>query len=153
MELATADMKDAYQHFRVHETELKHCLTRHWRQPLIMIWVMMSFGLKSAPLVWGRFAAAVARLLQGLYRPGEARLELYLDDPLWVLYGTRQQRNYTLAMSLWMLSAFGLSLSWAKGNRGALVEWIGVSIDVSHALLDHVVRLTVLDKFLAEVVA
>ncbi|CAK0805575.1 unnamed protein product [Prorocentrum cordatum] len=151
--LATADMKDAYQHFRVREAELKHCLTRHWRESLIMIWVMMSFGLKSAPLVWGRFAAAVARLLQGLYRPGEARLELYLDDPLWVLYGTPRQRDFLLAMSLWMLSAFGLTMSWSKGSRGALVEWIGVSIDVSYALVGHVVRPTVLGKFLADVVA
>ena len=31
MEFASGDMKDAYQHFRVHPDEVKHCLTKDWR--------------------------------------------------------------------------------------------------------------------------
>eukprot|EP00959_Pyramimonas_sp_CCMP1952_P077685 1624065-Pyramimonas_sp.AAC.1 len=151
--LASADMRDAYQHFRVHPAELRHCLTRDWRSAVVMVWVMMSFGLKSAPLLWGRLAAAMARLIQGMYIPGEARLQLYMDDPLWALTGSPYTQRFCLAMGIWTFIAFGVSLSWGKGQMGALVEWIGVSIDASTAMIDQTVRLTVLDKFLAELTA
>eukprot|EP00969_Alexandrium_andersonii_P058101 2559740-Alexandrium_andersonii.AAC.1 len=50
---------------------------------------MLSFGLAGAPLAGGRFAAALARCLQGVAFPSEARLQLYLDDPVWRLVGPR----------------------------------------------------------------
>ena len=88
VELFGADFADAYPHFRVHDEELAECLTWDPFVQMMLVWCMLCFGLRSAPLIWSRFAAALARLLAGMLQPDEGRLQLYLDDPflgtLWI---------------------------------------------------------------------
>ena len=63
LEVVSGDFSDAYFHLRVHPAELQHCVVQHIRPNRYIVWIRMCFGLKSAPLVWSRFAAAFGRLL------------------------------------------------------------------------------------------
>ena len=65
-EIVTADLSDDYQHFRVHPDELEACLTRDEDLNSVLLWIMLGFGFDSAPLFFGRFAAGIARILQGV---------------------------------------------------------------------------------------
>ena len=120
LEIATTDLADAYQPWRVRESELK-----------VAVWVMLAFGFKTAPLTFGRLAAAGARLTQSVYLGSEARLQLYLDDPLWVLRGSRAVRDRALVTGLWAMLALGLRVAWHKGSRGQRLDWIGVQIGLT----------------------
>ena len=149
VELFSADFSDAYPHLRVHPEEYPHCLSPN---PLgsdsVILWVMMAFGAKGAPLVWSRFAAAFGRLLQALLRPGEGRLQLYLDDPIWALRGSRRHRDYLISLSLAFLIALGVRISWSKSQRGAQVEWCGVLYLITSP---SVLALTLPEKFVKDV--
>jgi hypothetical protein len=138
VELATADISDAFPHLCVAEEELKHCLVV---EPLaegsqatggerLAVLPRLCFGAKSAPLIWSRLAALLGRVSQGCLGPGGARIVIYLDDPLFVLSGTRIQRDKDLACVLGLWIALGLKISWGKASRGTRVKWIGVQFDV-----------------------
>eukprot|EP00971_Amphidinium_carterae_P235861 4680922-Amphidinium_carterae.1 len=77
-------MADAYFHFRVAPEEWRHLFTKALSDDKVILkfWVSMAFGLRAAPLVFGRLAALLGRLLQGLFLPCEALLQIYMDDPL-----------------------------------------------------------------------
>eukprot|EP00971_Amphidinium_carterae_P142925 2831655-Amphidinium_carterae.1 len=62
------------------------------------------------------------------------RSELYLDDPLWMLWGSLDSRNTLLALMLLTLCSLGLNISWRKGGRGSKVVWIGVSLQPDVAM-------------------
>eukprot|EP00974_Lingulodinium_polyedra_P010716 1033279-Lingulodinium_polyedra.AAC.1 len=86
----------------------------------------MPFGIGSAPLVWGRVAAALGRLGQSLLAaPGQGRLQLYVDDPNVAVAGTRAQRERHAAVVLATWSAVGARLAWPKARLGKDLQWIG----------------------------
>ena len=64
----------------------------------MLLWAHMCFGLKAAPLLWRRLAAAVSRLIQAMCDTSEMMHQLYLDDPLLILAGTIRMRKYFIAM-------------------------------------------------------
>ena len=103
MEGAIADLRDAYPHFRVHERELEFCLTKD-NEGIFVLWFMLCFGLKTAPLIWGRFAALLGRLLQSMFSEKVLRLQIFLDDLAWALAGSRHQRTWNLAICLWTMT-------------------------------------------------
>ena len=150
LELASADLADAYQHWRVRETELKHCLTRHRNKGKVAVWVMLAFGFKTAPLIFGRLAAAGARLAQSVYLESEARLQLYLDDPLWGLRGCQAARDRLLAAGLWVMLAIGLRVAWHKGARGQRLDWIGVQIGLTSEHIETAVPPAMTKEILEE---
>ena len=82
------------------------------------MWMMIFFGLRAAPLIWCRFAAALCRLLQAVMPPGRARLQCYIGDFLLRLKGRRTERDYDLSLFVFLLTAFGVNLSWKKLRRG-----------------------------------
>jgi len=124
MEFAAADLADAYMHFNVRKEELAECVSFFGNA--VIVWLALCFGLTGAPLLWCRFAAALARLLVAAADPRLFRLELYLDDPLWTLWGTVAQRNRQLALAVWICLAVGTKFSWKKATRGTSLTWIGV---------------------------
>ncbi|CAK0899124.1 unnamed protein product [Prorocentrum cordatum] len=97
VEFLSADFSDAYMHLMVHPEERKHCYAKHYKEGKLLLWVFLCFGHKAAPLLRGRLAAACARVLQGLAPEGEFRSQPYLDDPLWLVMGTRATRERTIA--------------------------------------------------------
>lgn len=52
-------------------------------------------------------------------------LMCYVDDPLAVIKGTKEQRRYIAALIIYIWSALGLPLSLDRGQFGPEVVWIG----------------------------
>ena len=92
----------------------------------------VAFGRAGSPLIWESAAAFLGRSGQASFSPSEARLEVYVDDPLLVLLkGTQPQRTRNLAVFvLWWL-ALGPDLSWNKVQRCTEVNWIGDEISAA----------------------
>ena len=80
-------------------------------------------------MIWSRFAAAVARLIQSL-EAREGRLQLYLDDPFFALRGSAGHRSMLISMVFGFFAALGVQISWRKCARGARITWIGVQFEV-----------------------
>ena len=87
-------------------------------------------GTRGAPLTWGRFAALVGRLTQGMLGTRRARLSTYVDDPIAVLGGSNRLREIMIAMIVLVWSALGFTLSFKKGKRGRQVQWVSASYDM-----------------------
>ena len=73
LEWYSMDFSDAYFHFRVRAEEWRHLLSP-WTDTTVLLWVHMAFGLTAAPLLWSRWAGALARMLCGLF--GDAEMGL-----------------------------------------------------------------------------
>ena len=129
MELVGADLSDAYCHFGVAPEELCHCLAPSLQEDKVVVFKAMSFGYKGAPLIMGRLAAALTRQWQAMVQD-HARIQTYMDDPLMVVCGSKMERESMIAQLLYSARAFGVNLSYEKGERGASLTWIGVQIAI-----------------------
>ena len=125
--MASADLAGAYQHFRIHTNEQENALTPDEKCEDFLLWTMLGFGFDSGPLTFGRLAAALGSMLQGMSSDCEMRLQIYLDDPRWTLAGIPKRRRYLLAQQLMTLCALGCQISWQKGTRGTICSWIGAT--------------------------
>ena len=123
-EFVVIDISDAFMALGVHHRELEHTLA-----PALL------FGYKTAPLLWSRVAAMLARMLQSLVVGHEAQHQVYLDDSLWILQGGLRDRNLILSMILTTMCALNLKVSLAKGERSTSVKWIGVNFQLAEETL------------------
>eukprot|EP00435_Cladocopium_sp_Y103_P065541 s1151_g27.t1 len=147
MELALVDVSDAFTVLPVAKEELKHTLAPSTRPGEMLLFQALLFGYKVAPLLYSRFAALVARLLQAGIKLNRGGHEVYLDDSLWILQGTLAARTNTLAFVLNTMGALGIRVSLKKGSRANTATWIGVSLN----LVDKdTVVLGLPEKFLVE---
>ena len=89
---------------------------------------VLLFGVKSGPLVWGRTAALLMRITAAVLFHEPARLECYVDDPVLATAGLPATRTKVMWMTIVLWLAFGFTLSWKKGQRGPIAEWIGALI-------------------------
>jgi len=80
-------------------------------------------GSRGAPLTWARLAALMARLTQAMFPTDTMRLNVYVDDPIMALRGTRACREMNVAIILVLWSALGFSLSLRKAKRSSTVVW------------------------------
>jgi len=149
VELVSADLADAYCHLAVHENELGNCVAPSMNQGRYLVFTAMLFGFKGAPLIMGRFSAALARMLQSMVPPDEMQSQVYMDDPLWMLQGPRWRRRENLALILYMCGALGVNLQFRKGFRGTDAVWIGTRMEVKMA--EEVVILSIPPKMMNEV--
>ena len=109
-----------------------------------MVWRVLGFGGKPNPLVYSRAASFAMRTAQALIGVpnrrtqcpslARARGQLYVDDPIWGLAGTKEQnlRSVDMILMYWLL--LGIPLSWKKGSfNNALTPytWIGVEYSVT----------------------
>ena len=144
-ELVVIDISDAFMTLGVHGDELQHTLAPHVEDPdQFYLFCALLFGYKTAPLLWSRVAALLARLLQSLVSADEAQHQVYLDDALWVLQGTLASRNSLLAMLLTTMASIGFKVSLKKGERATQVLWIGVQF----SLHEDILLVTVPKKFI-----
>eukprot|EP00435_Cladocopium_sp_Y103_P055471 s826_g18.t1 len=149
IELASADLADAYCHLAVAESELANCAAPSVTPGKYLVFTAMLFGFRGAPLVMGRFASMLARLVQALIPPDEMQSQLYMDDPLWILQGPRWRRMENLSLILYMCGALGVRLQFRKGFRGSDAIWIGTKIELK--LAEEVVVLSIPLKMMNEV--
>ena len=148
IELVTADLSDAYCHLGVHRDEVPHCLAPGLRQGEMVVFISMLFGFRAAPLIMGRLAACLARLISSMVPPWEMQLQVYMDDPLFCFMGPSARRAQHLAMILYTMAALGINLAWHKGKRGTVATWIGVQFEIR--LAESVIYLTLPMKVIVE---
>ena len=103
-------------------------------------WRVLGFGGHANPLIYGRVATVAARSGQALLLESpdtscvaQARLQLYVDDPIVVVTGSKVQRREAVdVLLLWWL-ILGIPLSWTKGSYVSARTphtWIGVAFQV-----------------------
>ena len=123
-EMTGGDVEDAYPHLAVHPDELEACLS--WpasptQADILLLWTNLFFGLRSAPLVWCRFAAALMRILQLVYDPHRARDQVYIDDIMWMFNGCWRRRSAMITLFCFLCSIFCVRLSWIQTVRGTVL--------------------------------
>ena len=134
-EFVVIDISDAFMALGVHHKELQHTLAPAVEGDDFYLFPALLFGFKTAPLLWSRVAAMLARFLQSLVAGHEGQHQVYLDDSLWILQGTLPQRNQILAMILTTMCALNFKVSLAKGERSTSVKWIGINFQLSNDAL------------------
>ena len=145
MELVLIDISDAFMSLAVHPDEWPHCISPSTEPGEIVTFVALLFGFKTAPLLYSRLGAMVARFLQACIDPTKALHQVYLDDSLWALQGMLWERNQTLAFLLYTMAALGLKVAFKKGERACSLQWIGVKFSVVN---NTKVVLTLPEKFM-----
>ena len=89
------------------------------------------FGSASAPTVWGRFAAFAGRSTSAIVNTLGIRMQMYVDDPVFLATGTLPQAAKGLTVALLWLNILGLPLAWNKSDGGKSITWIGARLSVS----------------------
>ena len=88
------------------------------------------FGGGGAGYVWCRGGAFLGRSGQSMFAQVEARIEVYVDDPLTTWRGTLSRiRDMKTRLLLWWIIV-GPEISWSKVQHGTTVKWIGVTIQI-----------------------
>jgi len=129
IEFAVIDIKDAFHLIWLAWEEQKYQAT--FAFGVWYIYLVLIFGSRSAPTIWGRYAAWLGRFLTAVSNRQRVRTHIYVDDPLFILKGTRKQRDHDLAIVLLAAMTAGYPLAWKKGARGTGVTWIGASISTT----------------------
>ena len=129
MELVGADLQDAYMHFGVHPAEHSHCITPSLGEEMLIFKAML-FGFRGAPLIMGRMTAMLMRMWQSMLGKDRGVLQCYMDDPLLAVQGSLEERNSAVAMLLHTAWALGINMSYAKGERGSRLFWIGITVEI-----------------------
>ena len=78
-------------------------------------------------MTWGRTAALIGRLTQGLLGTRLARVNIYVDDPILVIGGSKAQRDRMMAITILAWLGLGFNLSIQKGKRGSTVQWVSAT--------------------------
>lgn len=133
LEVLSADFSDAYIYWAIREEDLRHCYAAHPDNDKAILWVALCFGLKAAPLLWGRLAAAVARMIQSLFHEDTVRSQVYLDDPMWHAVGPAWWRRRAFALITLTIRTLGLKIAWKKYERGQQLTWVGVDFNFAWA--------------------
>ena len=82
---AIADFVDAFFTIGLRPEERQYFVGK--LRGVYFVFLVLAMGSRSAPLVWCRFAALLARLTQAIFRADELRLHIYVDDPAIALGG------------------------------------------------------------------
>ena len=101
----------------------------HW-----YVWLRTAQGSRGAPLTWAALAALLARCTQGLLALGqddEARLQVYVDDPLLGLRGSDKRRRRLACRFCVCFIILGFQVAFTKAQLASTVVWIGVGLSVS----------------------
>ena len=127
--LAVIDFKDAFYTCRLDQREMKYAVVQG--QGGFYILRVVAFGLACGPLLWGRTAALMMRLAATMLP--EARLQCFVDDPIFVLSGRDNlQHRMVLLMACLLWQAVGSDLAWSKLQLGCRVSWIGFELQLKH---------------------
>ena len=87
-------------------------------------------GSANAPMLWGRVAALICRLCQGLFQLSVLNLMCYVDDPLAAIRGTPEERQLHVATLILVWEALGCAMAYHKGQLTDFsidnsITWIG----------------------------
>lgn len=121
LELVAIDFADAFHLIWLYGEERPLCVFESGG--VFYVYFRLPFGLASAPLVWGRLAAATFRVVQSIAKEAEYESQGYVDDPGMVLAGSSaSHRRLLLATILLLLLCLGLDIPWMKAQRGKTIQ-------------------------------
>ena len=129
-EMALVDISDAFTTLPLHEEELKHAMAPSTSPDEIIVFKALLFGYRTAPLLYSRLAAMISRMVQSFVDPKVAAHQTYLDDSLWILMGSLQERHSNLSLILYTLLAVKMRVALTKGERAAHTTWVGVKFSL-----------------------
>ncbi len=125
------DITDAFMSYGLHPSEWGHALTPSTEAGECLLFVAMLFGYKTAPLVFSRLAALIARFIQAGLDPTVAVHQVHLDDSIFYMQGPLTARDAALSYVLYSMAALGLRVSYKKGKRGCEVQWVGITFKLA----------------------
>ena len=91
-------MADAFHNVPVRQSERRFACGKVGES--YVCFTSLCMGGKSAPNIWGRFAAAMGRITASILPPDEHRLEIYVDDPLLCATGDLERRTFLFSGDL-----------------------------------------------------
>ena len=128
VEWLVLDVADAFHNVPVMECERRFACGKVGDR--YICFKSLCMGGKSAPNIWGRFAAAIGRVVASIMPSAEQRTEIYVDDPLLCARGSRARRTHLFTVALLAITVLGFPMSWGKGVLGTDVVWIGARLAV-----------------------
>lgn len=129
LELFTADVSDAFLNLPVMEVERGYTVIK-LSDNSYAAYKGVPFGLASAPLLWGRAAAWIARATQAIHNPWTFRLQVYVDDPIAIVKGDQNTRAWLVMRTLALWYAFGAKIAIHKAGMGRQIKWIGATFGI-----------------------
>eukprot|EP00439_Symbiodinium_sp_Y106_P060007 s2027_g8.t2 len=154
LEALVLDFRDWFYAVPLHRDDMKYFVTAYRETPAgglkYIVFLTQTQGSKNAPLVCGRVAALVGRLSQSLFNEHDARLQIYVDDPCFLVSGSGCQRDLRMAVLICVWSALGLPLAFKKASRGINFGWIGFQYTI-RAGKDGQVRVTGKPELMQEI--
>lgn len=135
------DVEDAFWLVPLHMKERRYFVARlrgHY-----YVFRSTAQGSRCAPLTFAAVIGLTARWVQSLVgtppwkrRAEEARVQIYVDDPLFTLRGTpnRVQRLATIISLAWMI--MGFPMAFHKAVMQPKLTWIGISIHITDAAVE-----------------
>ena len=130
------DAVDAYWQLLLHPNERRFfcaVLRRPGKQPTYLVFNRTPQGSRGAPLSWTAIFGLVCRLAFSTLRcpvqPNASRMEVYVDDPICALLGTREGCMRQVAILVLSWAALGISLALPKGQFGTTANWIGATFE------------------------
>ena len=130
-EFVLIDVADAFTTLPLHPEEWKHATSPGLKGDTMLVFRALLFGFRTAPLLYSRFASLVARLTQAISDQARASHQTYLDDSLWLLMGSLEERNANLSLVLHTMLALGVDISMKKGERASSLTWVGVKFSMA----------------------
>ena len=104
----------------------------------------MARGSALFPTIWARVSGLMGRPTHGMFDEREVSINTFVDDPLTVLSGPAARRTRHMAMIILVWRALGFPISFAKGEEGPKVVWIGTT----YKLLDAAVECSIKEAIL-----
>eukprot|EP00971_Amphidinium_carterae_P352447 6492599-Amphidinium_carterae.1 len=133
VEALVIDLKDAFFQVPLAPEEWKYATASFKRvsgEHIYLAYTRPPQGGRNSPQVWGRIAALLARLLQGMYDPDQGRLQIYVDDPVVLLRGTKVEKDIGFACFILALRVLRWPLAFSKAARGSRFSWIGATFTI-----------------------
>lgn len=105
---------------------------------------------------WSAIVSLIGRVAQSVYvvkleddkYSEDGRLQIYVDDPLLAVRGTRKRRRLLAARFIAVMIILGIRLAFDKAQFGKNVGWIGVNLAVLRLAVEAAVPLDKLQAIL-----
>lgn len=150
--LAAVDIRDAFMNIPAGEDKFvtTAALPNQTGQGhRVIIFDTLVFGAVSSPTLWGRVAAWLGRSWAAICP--KTTVQIYVDDPAFVLEGTLKEASKELTLLLLWASVAGFPIKWEKASGGKSMTWIGATITLSDK--DQEVKVSIPEEKVAKVQA
>ena len=127
------DAADAFWQIPLHPSERRfYCaMLRDGDRTRFLAYNRTAQGSRGAPLSWAVLFGLVCRCSFATLRTDDQhttqRMQVYVDDPVVVISGTRAARRRQVATLMLAWAILGIGLAVQKGQFGPTVDWIGFS--------------------------